>query len=1097
MIRINLYYYFTPIILLLALLDVSAQIPPPNDLCQNAIELTYTGPECSVVDVDLEGATNSSINACFDSNEDVWYKITVPNETALLFKLSNAGYGESPSFSVFTGSCNNLVEYSCLGSPVTFNNSTGFILSDPELIGQTIYFRMYSMYYDYDDYDLCTQTIDFLDFNGTCYLSSEIMVNQFCLPDDVIIDTLKYVWSSDSYFENICYIMAPSLWYHVSIPAQTSISIQVEQLDGYSNGLSYETYSGSCNQLNFLDCGPLNNSFNLGRIVLHNFDDAPVLRIIKIGSEFEEDMGVISLCAAILNDVENDICETATDISFEIYPDCEAYPSIDFAAVADEGFYNDNYCYTQILDVWYTFDDGDTMDAFLLDLKSDSYNYSFIQYQLYNGSNCEELNFVTCGDIFLDYDQSEILIPLLEFPESKWFVRLGIDAYYYYPNLDICFSSFGPSENDECMGATLIEIDGDCVEFTTIGSTPSTENHCVNQADVWFKFIYDVEDVFTVITKALGQFSSNNFDVSFYRGDCNSLELVECNAGFILGTENQFGIRNPDLDGQMIYVAVSNSTINPQFSNFNFEICAFDVAAEPVNFAYCSIGKPLHLNQAGSCDSSYVLGFTTQTFYSGIGNFCHMEDVGFDAWTSFTVPENGKFSVEAEGSLILNSVDFSSISFYTGSCSHPQLISCVELNDNSFSENFFFESYAGQDINMQLLMESGGSAQFDLCVSESASPALINDNCFGAVPLSLSGANCMNPNLASNEGAHRSEIGVDCPGFSNDVWFTFVVPETGNLIIETKTVAGSEVIDGVFAIYSGTCDNLTLIACDDDSGIGNMPSFKIADTSLVNQELYLQFWAYSGLQEGDFEICLLELDEAVGDLCSEAVFVVAGSKDACYESNESEVPFFANNYSGESPDCTAEISSDIWFKFSYKEGERLVFEFKQSEGSSIFDGQAALYRSNCNALTFISCDDDSGAANMPSFDIEELIDPAWDFDQDFYVQFWDFNQGIGGNISYCLYDKDFVKVETIVTEAITILPNPFKDHLRIKLPLYTQGEVTWELVSPLGALVKSGKYQAVSSHQFHEIYVGDLLPSSYIISIKTKDQHWVKKILKQ
>lgn len=1097
MTRINLYYYFTPLILLLVLLDVSGQIPPPNDLCQNAIELTYTGPECSVVDVDLTGATNSSINACFDSNEDVWYKMVVPDDTGLLFKFSHSNFGDSPAFSVFTGSCSNLTEYACLGSQNFFNDTTGFILSDPDLINETIYFRMYSRYFTGEQYELCTQTIDFLDFNGTCQLSTEIIVDDICLPENVIIDTLQYIWSSDGFFDSNCFIMFPTLWYHVTIPAQSKVSVEIEQLSGNGGILSYEIFSGACNQLNFLDCGSINDFYNTGKIVLDNFDDAPIVRRIKFGSEFEEDTGVISLCAKILGAAENDICETATEVTFEIYPDCEAYPTIDFATVTNEGYFYDNYCYTQILDVWYTFDDGDTLDAFLIDVFSDGPNYNFIQYQLYNGSDCDELVFVTCDDLFLDYYQSEIFISLPEFPESKWFVRLGMDTYSYLPNLDLCFSSFGASENDDCLDATLIEINDPCFGFTNIAASPSIENFCSDQSDVWFKFIYDTEEVLTVLTRTLSQYSSTFFNVSFFRGDCDNLELIECNAGASIETENQYAIKNPDLNGQMIYVAISSNTNNSQFNNFNFEMCLFDEEFEFQNFAYCSIAKELHVNPFGSCDSSYLLGFNAQTFYSGIGNICHTEDIGFDAWARFTVPANGKFSIEAEDFLILNSANFKSVSFYKGACSSPELISCVELDDNSFKENFFFESLAGQEIYMQLLMESGISAQFNICVSESTSQELINDNCFEAIPLSLSGTNCMNPNLASNEGAHRSEIGVDCPGFSYDVWFSFDVPESGNLIIETKTVDGSEVIDGVFAIYSGSCDNLTFIACDDDSGIGNMPSFKITDPSLANQKLYLQFWSYNGNQEGDFEICLLELDEALGDLCSEAIFVVAGSRDACYDNEDSEVPFISNSYSGVVPDCTAEIVSDIWFTFSYKEGERLVFEFNQSDGSSLFDGQAALYRSNCNALTFVSCNDDSGPANMPSFDLEELIDPIWDGDQDFYVQFWDFNQGIGGNISYCLFDKDFVKVEVEEDEAITILPNPFNDHLRIKLPSNTLGNITWVLMSSLGAEVKSGSFQASQLDQFFEINLGDLIPSSYILSIKSKDHHWVEKLLKQ
>lgn len=123
----------------------------------------------------------------------------------------------------------------------------------------------------------------------------------------------------------------------------------------------------------------------------------------------------------------------------------------------------------------------------------------------------------------------------------------------------------------------------------------------------------------------------------------------------------------------------------------------------------------------------------------------------------------------------------------------------------------------------------------------------------------------------STVGATPS-AGVPAPGCANyqggDVWFYITVPCTGSIVIDTQT---GIITDGGMAIYSGDCDNLTLIACDDDSSPnGSMP--KIVRSGLTpGSTIYIRFWEFGNNVSGTFGICTGEGQQStVGATCSTA-----------------------------------------------------------------------------------------------------------------------------------------------------------------------------------------------------------------------------------
>lgn len=89
-----------------------------------------------------------------------------------------------------------------------------------------------------------------------------------------------------------------------------------------------------------------------------------------------------------------------------------------------------------------------------------------------------------------------------------------------------------------------------------------------------------------------------------------------------------------------------------------------------------------------------------------------------------------------------------------------------------------------------------------------------NNDCTGAIPLTVgtdfnSGAITSNNNGATADGPPPS-----CgPQATGNVWFTAVVPQSGNLEIQLKEVSGSAFYFPIFTIYKGSCSSLNEIAC--------------------------------------------------------------------------------------------------------------------------------------------------------------------------------------------------------------------------------------------------------------------------------------------
>lgn len=209
-----------------------------------------------------------------------------------------------------------------------------------------------------------------------------------------------------------------------------------------------------------------------------------------------------------------------------------------------------------------------------------------------------------------------------------------------------------------------------------------------------------------------------------------------------------------------------------------------------------------------------------------------------------------------------------------------------------------------------------GAYDMDIVLSNCGCPLpLANDDPCTAEVLTV-GATCVN---TTGDLTTSTDSGVGDPTCANyggqDVWYSVIVPASGQLEFETSTEPGG-ITDGGMAIYSGTCGSLTLIECDDDDGPGLMSA--ITDYTLTpGATIFIRVWEYGSNVEGEFNVCVYEPDcsaNTTNDYCEDPGILTYGVGDNFASST-------TNIYSADEPDnllseFCGSVENNSWYQFT-------------------------------------------------------------------------------------------------------------------------------------------------------------------------------------
>ncbi|ESU20446.1 hypothetical protein FEDK69T_29660 [Flavobacterium enshiense DK69] len=122
----------------------------------------------------------------------------------------------------------------------------------------------------------------------------------------------------------------------------------------------------------------------------------------------------------------------------------------------------------------------------------------------------------------------------------------------------------------------------------------------------------------------------------------------------------------------------------------------------------------------------------------------------------------------------------------------------------------------------------------------------VNDICANAIALTTGGVFQDNYITGTIWGATTtSGVAPSCAtNFAADVWYSVVVPASGNLKIETFITPSYQLVDTVIGAFSGACGTLVPVACSDNDG--EYSQYGLSSLSLTNrtpgETLYVGVW---------------------------------------------------------------------------------------------------------------------------------------------------------------------------------------------------------------------------------------------------------------
>lgn len=439
----------------------------------------------------------------------------------------------------------------------------------------------------------------------------------------------------------------------------------------------------------------------------------------------------------------------------------------------------------------------------------------------------------------------------------------------------VCFNVLLSQSND-CTTATPISVTATCVtptNGTTIGATQSIPG-CTGNADddVWYSFVATSTAHQIIVTPSGGM----DPVVQLFANSCGLLNNLVCRDLAANG-----GVETINYSGLTIGVTYRIRVYHygAGAGTGTFSICVTNPPPAPVNDG-CSNPTPLSVNSSCTPTNGTTVG-ASQSFAGCAGN---ADD---DVWYSFVATS----SVQEITVTPTSNIDLV-FQVYNGTCGSLNSITCI---DNTFSSSPESTTLVGLIPGNTYLVRvydyyAGNNGTFNICVEGTVTPTPSNDEPCNAIQMPAVTANCQYAQF-TNVGATSTTL-ANAPTPSNcqggggamiggygastaDVWFAITVPSSGNVHITSKpNIGGGAITDGVMALYSGTCNSLTQIACSDDNtaypGGGNDLLPLISANGLVpGSTVYLRYWGF-GTSQGTFGFCVTT---ATNDECANALYI--------------------------------------------------------------------------------------------------------------------------------------------------------------------------------------------------------------------------------
>jgi len=259
-----------------------------------------------------------------------------------------------------------------------------------------------------------------------------------------------------------------------------------------------------------------------------------------------------------------------------------------------------------------------------------------------------------------------------------------------------------------------------------------------------------------------------------------------------------------------------------------------------------------------------------------------------------------------------------------------------------------------------------------LFLSSSLFSQPLNDNCADAISITV-GSECAPEDYTSVAATPENVAVAEDPtcGFyqGSDVWFTFVVPASGNFRID---LSGNN-----YSLYEGSCGSFTEILCESKA-------VNFVRPDLSGETLYIRAFRFNSAAGSDFNLCVWEINPPANDNCANATSLTLGN--ACVLQDYSTKEASSEDESvAPDPTCGFYQGTDSWFSFEVP-----------ASGNFRIDGsgtQYAIYTGSCGNFTEIKCN------NGPNNYSETAL-----AGQTIYLRAYRFNNSQGSDFSLCVWE---------------------------------------------------------------------------------------------
>jgi gliding motility-associated-like protein len=956
--------------------------PPANDEICSAIELpvaatcnyqTFTNASASL-------SSNVAAPVCAGFlGGDVWFKVIVPAGTTALVFDTDEGVVTDGGMAVYTGSaCTGVLTQLACDDNSSVNGDMPALTLGGFTPGDTVWVRFWEADNNNNGtFGICVTlpppppvnddpcTASLIPVEATC--NYQTFTNQDALNSAIVPDP-----GCGDY-------QGGDVWFKLVVPAGGRVVLDAQT--GVMTDGAMAVYRGVCNNLELLACNE-DASVNgaMPSVTLGGLTEGDTLWV-RFWEEGNNNNGTFGICASIPPPAPtNDDPCTATEVianttcTFQTFTNAESTGStgMDEPGCADY----------QGSDVWFKVV-VPAGGALIFDSQTGVITDGGMA--LYTGT-CDNLTLLSCDDDASNNGAMPFLTENGLTPGDTIWIRFWEFGGNNNGTFGLCVKvpPPPPAYDDPCNGVILpVEATCNYQIFTNESSTdspgaPDPSCAAYQGSDVWFKVVVPAGGAVAIDTDE-GEMTDGGMSV--YTGTCDGLIEIACDDNTSANgamPKLTLGGLNP---GDTLYVRVW-STFND--NNGTFGICANIPPPPPANDDPCgAIVIPVE----ATC--------TYQTFSNedAIGSVgvpapgCAGYQ-GSDVWFKAVVPAGGAIVIDTDDSQMTDG----GMALYSGACGSLSLLTC---DDNTSTNGLMPKITAGgltPGDTIYIRMWSNGNdnnGTFGICATIPPPPPA-NDNPCTAT--SLTPDSVCTYQTFTNENATNT-LGVPAPGCAlyegSDVWFSVVVPSGGALIFDTED---DVITDGGMAIYSGRCDSLTLIDCDDDASNNGLMPFISAGGLTPGDTIWVRVWEFGNDNNGTFGICVrMPPPGPVNDDPCGATLLPVDSI-CTYQTFTNESSFGSAGV--DDPGCGFYQGGDVWFKAVVPADGAITFD---TQAGVMTDGGMAVYTGTCNNLTLVECDEDDGAGNMPKMTIGGFTagDTVW-------VRVWEEGNNNNGTFGICL-----------------------------------------------------------------------------------------------